>query len=98
MVTLSVTRFRVASVLRGAADLVGCRGWDPDRHSLVVLIDKAIGLIPGKGTPDAEETSIAAWEILTAHLGSDPRDWEQQPGRDADEVQAALHGAAEAVS
>lgn len=104
MVTLSVTRSRVAGVLRGAADLAGCCGWDPARdRSLVALIDQAIGLIPGKGSPDAEETSIAAWAALAEHLGVDidtvdfPREWEQQPGRTADEVRAALYGAAQAL-
>ncbi|MDH6610233.1 hypothetical protein M2164_005868 [Streptomyces sp. SAI-208] len=99
MVTLSVTRFRIAAVLRAAA-LTACCGWDPNRddRSLVALIDQAIGLTPGKGTPDAEETSVAAWDALANHLGCDPREWEQQAGRTDADVRDALHGAAKAVT
>lgn len=99
MVTLSVTRSRVADVLAGAADLVAMEGWDPDRDSssLVAAIDLSIGLTPGKGTPDAEDTSLAAWDALTNNLGQDPRDWELKPGRTQAEVEAALRGAAAAV-
>ncbi|GGW99187.1 DUF6197 family protein [Streptomyces chartreusis] len=96
MVTLSVTGFRVAAVLRGASDLVACCGWDPARdRSLIALIDQAIGLVPGKGSRNAEETSLAAWDQLAAHLGCDPREWEQQPGRAAGDVQDALRAAAD---
>jgi hypothetical protein len=101
MVTLSVTRSRVAGVLRSAADLAGCCGWDPARdRSLVALIDQAIGLTPGKGSKDAEETAVAAWAALSAHLGADtddveaPREWELKPGRTAEQVRDALYGAA----
>ena len=99
MVTLSVTRSRIAAVLRAAGDLVGCCGWDPERdRSLVALIDQAIGMVPGKTTPDAEDTSTAAWEALTAHLAADPREWELKAGRTAAEVQEALHASAVEVA
>ena len=98
MVTLSVTRYRVSAVLNGAARLLADEVWDADRHGLIAAVDRAIGLTPGKGTPDAEETSLAAWDALADHLDCDPREWEQQAGRTQAEVEAALRGAAKAVA
>lgn len=105
MVTLSLTRSRIAGVLFRAAGVLGLEGWDPssDQHSLMGVIDRAIGLVPGKGSQDAAETSLAAWEALAAHLGVErtawefPREWEQQPGRTEAEVLDALRGAAAGV-
>lgn len=95
MVTLSVTRSRVAAVLARAADSFKAQPWDPYRNSLMAAIDDAAGFVPGKGGVDAEETSLAAWDTLAVHLGDQwPGDWERAAGRTQLEVEAALRGAA----
>lgn len=95
MVTLSVTRSRVAAVLNKAADGFRSEPWDPYRNSLMSAIDAAAGYVPGSNRRDAEDMSISAWDALAVHLGDQwPGDWERTPGRRQDEVEAALRGAA----
>jgi hypothetical protein len=95
MVTLSVTRSRVAAVLNGAADLLEAGGWDPHLNPLMSAIDQAAGYVPGKGATDAEDASLSAWDALCLHLGDQwAGDWERTAGRKQDEVIAALRGAA----
>ncbi|MEU6552046.1 hypothetical protein ABZ915_17445 [Streptomyces sp. NPDC046915] len=94
MVTLSVTRSRVADVLNAAADGFDEEPWEPYLNPLLTAIDRAAGYTPGSGTPDAEAATLAAWELLAAHLGGWPGDWERKPERQQDEIQAALRGAA----
>lgn len=96
MVTLSVTRSRVANVLNRAADLLAVEGWDPERNSMMNAIDKAAGFVPGKGSVDAEATSLAAWDALCAHLDELwPNVWEAEHTQT--EVEAALRAAADEV-
>ena len=95
MVTLSVTRSRVAGVLTAAADGFQAEPWHPYRNPLMTAIDVAAGFVPGKGAVDAEDTSLAAWDALAVHLGDQwPGDWEREPGRRQADVVAALRGAA----
>lgn len=95
MVTLSVTRSRIAAVLTAAADALHAEGWDPYLNPLMAAIDTAAGFVPGNSTRDAEDTSLAAWDALAVHLGDQwPGDWERTAGRRQDEVVAALRGAA----
>ena len=95
MVTLSVTRSRVADVLNAAADHFEATPWDPYRNPLMSAIDTAAGFVPGKGTRDAEDASLAAWDALAVHLGDQwPRDRERQPGRTQADVETALRKAA----
>ncbi|MFD9192933.1 hypothetical protein ACFWCA_32565 [Streptomyces phaeochromogenes] len=99
MVTLSVTRSRVAAVLSRAADLLGAEGWDPHLNPVIGAIDRAAGFVPGKGARDAEATSLAAWDALCVYLSNDfPQQWEQQPGRTQAEVLDAVRAASEEVS
>ncbi|CAL9665714.1 hypothetical protein SUDANB145_07385 (plasmid) [Streptomyces sp. enrichment culture] len=94
MVTLSVTRSRVAGVLARAADQLDADGWDPDLTPIMAAIDTAAGFVPGTGTPDAEATSLAAWDALCQHLGDQyPRTWETRNGRTQAEVLDALRAA-----
>lgn len=96
MVTLSVTRSRVAEVLRGAEQLLDVEGWDPLRKPIVDAIDRAAGFVPGKGSQDAEQTTIDAWEQLAAHLDvASVGQWEREPGRTLLQVRTALRSAAE---
>lgn len=98
MVTLSVTRSRVAAVLTAAAARLEEAGWDPQRQPLMNAIDEAAGFTPGSGTVDAEETSLGAWDALAVHLRDEwPSSWEHQPGRTQADVVAALRAAAGAV-
>lgn len=101
MMTLSVTRSRVAGVLSFAAGVLGVEGWDADsdQRSLIGAIDRAAGCVPGKASQDAEDTTTAAWEALSAHLAvEDPRAWELAEGRTEGDVVAALRGASQAVT
>ena len=96
MVTLSVTRSRVARVLESAADLLGREGWDPLRNPLMNAIDRAASFVPGKSSPDAEATSLAAWDALCQYLVDvSPREWETHEGLTQTEVVDALRAAAE---
>jgi hypothetical protein len=97
MVTLSLTRSRIASVLRGAAEDVRERGWSRDNRSLIFAIDAAAGYIGLPDTPE-EELSVAAWDALADHLGMDAPEWEATQGRTQDDVLAALEAAAQAVA
>ncbi|MEV7034541.1 hypothetical protein AB0N99_30470 [Streptomyces sp. NPDC093272] len=95
MVTLSVTGSRIADVLTRAADAFRDAPWDPHLNPLMAAIDTAAGFVPGKGSVDAEDCSLAAWDALCRHLGDVwPGDWERTAGRRQDEVEAALRGAA----
>lgn len=99
MVTLSVTRSRVAAVLEGAASLLGAEGWDAHLNPIIGAIDRAAGFVPGKGTKDAEATSLAAWDALAQYLVDQyPQEWERLPGRTQAEVLDALRAASEEVS
>ncbi|MFJ4785065.1 hypothetical protein [Streptomyces sp. NPDC088794] len=95
MVTLSLTRSRIAAVLADAATLLEADGWDPHTNRLMGAIDQAAGFTPGSGSTDAEQATLNAWETLTRHLNVDcVSAWEQAPGRTALQVLSALHGAA----
>ncbi|WP_217235406.1 hypothetical protein [Streptomyces sp. AC555_RSS877] len=95
MVTLSVTRSRIAGVLRGAEQLLAVEGWDPLTNPIMSAIDRAAGYVPGKGGTDAERTTLDAWETLTEHLGvASVSHWEREPDRSPLQVLAALNGAA----
>lgn len=95
MVTLSVTRSRVAAVLNRTADLLEAEGWDPERNSVIFAIDRAADYVPGKGAPDSEQTTLDAWDALVAHLDEQlVVPWERAAGRRQDEIIAALRGAA----
>ncbi|WP_369274462.1 hypothetical protein AB5J55_35085 [Streptomyces sp. R11] len=100
MVTLSVTRSRVAAVLNRAADGFNTEPWDPYLNPLLNAIDAAAGFTPGKSSRDAEDTSISAWDALAVHLGDQwPGDWEREAGRSqADIVDALRATAAKAVA
>lgn len=96
MVTLSVTKYRISWVLKDAADLLEAEGWHPEANSMLNAIDRAAGYVPGNGSPDAEDTSLAAWDALSVHLREEwPSTWELE--REPAEVLAALRAAAEAV-
>ncbi len=95
MVTLSVTSSRVAAVLTSAEQLLKAEGWDPLRNPVIAAIDRAAGFTPGKSSPDAEETTLAAWQQLADHLdAASVSVWERTPGRTEMQVLAALAGAA----
>ena len=94
MVTLSVTRSRVAGVLSAAADAFKSEPWDPYLNPLMTALDAAADCVPGKTSSDSEATTVAAWDALEAHLGQWPGDWERTAGRTQLEVEAALRGAA----
>ncbi|MFF3515798.1 helix-turn-helix domain-containing protein [Streptomyces sp. NPDC002573] len=98
VVSLSVTRSRIADVLTRSADLLEAEGWDPERNSMIFAIDRAAGYVPGKGTPDAEQTTLGAWDALVTHLGQQFAFWwEKTPGRTQLQVVTALRAAAEEV-
>lgn len=97
MVTLSVTRSRVAKVLRDAASLLEREGWDPRRYPMVHAIDEVAGFFRPGSNPTAEETTIQADDALTELLGLEPVTWEQMSGRTQAEVLAALRTAADEV-
>lgn len=94
MVTLSLTRSRVAAVLSAAADAFTSEPWHPHLNPLMTALDSAAGCVPGKTGQLSEEATIAAWDVLENHLGQWPGDWERKVGRRQDEVVAALRGAA----
>ena len=94
MVTLSVTRSRVAGVLNAAADGFKTEPWEPYLNPLMTALDDAANCVPGKSSWGAGGTGIAAWDALEMYLGEWPGDWERRPGRTQVEVEAALRGAA----
>ncbi|KAB1979267.1 DUF6197 family protein [Streptomyces triticiradicis] len=99
MVTLSVTRSRVAAVLRATADLLEAEGWHPERNSVIFAIDRAAGYVPGKGSVDAEEATLQAWDALVTQLDEElVVPWERDPRRTQTQVLHAIRSAAEAVS
>ena len=49
---------------------------------------------PGSGADHAPALSVAAMTALNCHLGTSAIHWNDEPGRTADEVVAALRGAA----
>ncbi|GGM05850.1 hypothetical protein GCM10010099_22520 [Streptomyces cinereus] len=99
MVTLSVTRSRVAAVLRGTADLLEAEGWDPLLNPIMSAIDRAAGYVPGAGSTDAEEATLQAWDALVTHLGDQlVMPWERAPGRTPLQVLTALRATANEVT
>lgn len=99
MVTLSVTRSRVAAVLNGTAALLEAEGWDPERNSVMDAIDRAADYVPGKGSSDAEEATLQAWDALVTHLGEQlVAPWERTPGRTQLQVLAVLRETAMEVT
>jgi len=104
MVTLSVTRSRVAAVLNRAAVLLETEGWEPLQNPLILAIDTAAGWSRPDGDRVAEELAWEAYHALSQHLfrvrildGEPVADWEQAPGRTQADVVAALRAAAGAV-
>jgi hypothetical protein len=93
MVTLSLTRSRVAALLGHTATDLIAHGWDPQRASLAAAIDRALGYWPGKGSTADEALTLAAWDALADYLNAEPHDWERQTGRAQVDVIEALHGA-----
>ncbi|MGW3196244.1 DUF6197 family protein [Streptomyces sp. NPDC001118] len=98
MVTLSVTRSRIAAVLAGAASIVAADGWHPEYQPVMRAIDQAAGFVPGKGSPDAEDTTLAAFDALSSYLSCPVGTWERMPGLTAADVEEALREAAQAVT
>lgn len=99
MVTLSVTRSRVAAVLGRTADLLEAEGWDPHTNPVVSAIDRAAGYVPGNGSVDAEQTTLDAWDALVTHLGNQlVVPWEMDPQRTQLQVLWAIRSAAKAVT
>lgn len=93
MVTLSVTRFRIAGVLESAAVLLSAEGWHPEANPVWHAIDRAAGYVPGGGPSEGESLSLAAWDALSVHLGNEwPLAWELESTQA--EVLAALNGSA----
>jgi hypothetical protein len=98
MVTLSVTRSRIAAVLEATADLLEAEGWDPHQNPVIFAIDRAAGYVPGKGSPDAEQATLDAWDALVAHLGEQlVVRWETKSGHTQRQILHALRTAAEQV-
>jgi hypothetical protein len=99
MVTLSVTRSRVAAVLRDTADLLEAEGWDPRINPVVSAIDRAAGYVPGVGSTDGEQTTLEAWDALVTYLGNQlVVPWERDPSRTQVQVLHAIRSAAKAVA
>lgn len=95
MVTLTMTRTRIADVLTDAANLLEADGWHPLTTPVITAIDRAAGYTPGNSSPDAEQTTLDAWETLANHLDvASVALWEREPGRTQLQVIAALEGAA----
>jgi hypothetical protein len=98
MVTLSVTRSRIAAVLEATADLLEAEGWDPHQNPVMPAIDRAAGYIPGVGSRDAEQTTLDAWDALVTVIGDQPFvRWETKLGRTQRQILHALRTAANEV-
>lgn len=96
MVTLSVTRSRIAAVLLRAAD--DLNEWHPLDDPLMRAIDRAANYVPGKGSVDAEDTTLAAYAALSTHLQCPAETWERIPGTTRHDVQRAMREAAAEVT
>jgi ATP:corrinoid adenosyltransferase len=88
-----VRRHRVAQKLREAADLLATDGWvqgvpedDQGRHCAA----GAIEAVTGDGTGKNFAVSGTAMVAVADHLGIRITDWNDQPGRTAEEVIAVL--------
>ena len=98
MVTLSVTRSRVAGVLGDAAALLEAEGWDALRNPIMTAIDQASGFVPGSSGPDAERATLDAYDALATHLDvASVANWERDASRTQLQIVSALRAAAEAV-
>ncbi|MFI6560333.1 hypothetical protein [Streptomyces sp. NPDC050534] len=98
MVTLSVTRSRIRGVLLDAAGLVDVGGWDALRNPVMTAIDQASGFVPGISGPDAERTTLDAYDALATHLDvASIAEWERKAGRTQLQIVSALHAAADRV-
>lgn len=95
MVTLSVTRSRIAYVLIQAANELA--DWHPLQNPLVRAIDAAAGYVPGKGAADAETTTLLAFDALSRHLRCPAGTWERLPNITAADVRDAFLDAAREV-
>lgn len=102
MVTLSVTRSRIASVLRRAA--VDLADWDAHMNPMVAAIDRAADYCPGSPDIAAEDVSVQAWDAVLAHLlisegvhEEQVAHWETRPYRVAADLNRALLAAAKEV-
>lgn len=99
MLTLSVTRSRVAAVLDQAADLLDAEGWNPHLNPTISAIDRAAGYTTPGIDPAAEEATLRAWDALVVHLGERlVVPWENEPERTQADVLAALRCAAQEVA
>lgn len=105
MVTLSVTRSRVAAVLNRAGVSLETEAWHPYSNTIILAIDHAAGWERPDGDPTAEELAREAFSALSLHLfgvrhldGQPLADWERAEGRTQADVVAALRAAAEAVT
>ncbi|MFD7224816.1 hypothetical protein ACFV9P_28010 [Streptomyces sp. NPDC059892] len=99
MLTLSVTRSRVAAVLDQAATLLDAEGWHPHLNPVISAIDRAAGYTTPGIDPAAEETTLRAWDALVVYLGERlVVPWENEPERTQADVLAALRGAAREVA
>lgn len=97
MVTLSVTRSRIAATLIDAAGDLEVRGWHPEMKPMLNAIDQAAGYTPGKGPRAAEALSFAAWDAISEHLNETwPTCWELE--RTQTEVVAMLRSVADEVT
>ena len=93
MVTLSVTRSRVAAVLTVAADDLATNGWHPEHRPILDAIDRAAGYTTTGCA--AEDITLSAWDALVTYLNEQlVRDFETVPGRTQEQVVTALRGAA----
>ncbi|WP_436842839.1 DUF6197 family protein [Streptomyces venezuelae] len=93
MVSLSLTRSRIAALLGHTATDLATHGWEPLRSPLAAAIDRAADYWPGKGSVADDELTVAAWQALADYLRAEPHEWERTPGRTQADVIEALHGA-----
>ena len=98
MVTLSLTRSRIAAVLNDAASLLEAEGWDPVRNSVVHAIDEVVDFVPGAGARDVGEMVLQAFDALSTYLHCPAETWERIPRTTQADVVDALREAATAVT